>query len=947
MRSKTQHHPWITALSVLLGLMFFHQAALAQKGTIRGRIVDAETKEPLPGVNVLVQGTYHGAATNVNGEFIIRNVSPGSYNLKISFIGYKIVQRTGVQVNAGEETIVNVELEPTVLAFGQEVTVIGERPLLDVEETATRRAVDAEEIARSIVESAVDIVAQQAGVVEMDNAIHIRGGRAYENAYLLDGISVQDPLSGTGFGLRISASSIKELEVVTGGFAAEFGQAMSGVVQIKLKEGSEKFRGSFSYKRDNFGVDWEGNFNTDAADVSLSGPEPVTQVLLKSLGIKIPGEVVFFASGSIYLTDSYLKTANKLASPLASEFVSPRQNNEWSGLANVTWRITPRHKLKLGYNRSITISQNTRTLQTTLDFERAGPGYPYRYEKILDNFNVFTHDINQQSLTWTHTLGTKTFYELRLSRFFTNLRSQVDNLHWTEYVKAEDIVTVPEGGIPREQYFFDPRGRFITVKPDGFYDVGNGDSWHDHYVEEYTIKGDVSYIPEQGHELKAGFEANFQTMQMIEIVKPWFGGLGLNNDIYRVKPRAGAFYIQDRITYKGLIANRGLRYDYWVPGQLVVDALNRFRNDPNLSPEDREVWQRRYEVYFRETFGFLGHRVKGRLMPRLGISHPITDRQVFFFSYGHFTKRPKPQFVYTQLGASSARSTFQIKGNPNLNPETTVSYELGLKHQFTKDDVLTITLYNRDIYDYVTTKNVRGRGRQSDFLTYINLDFARVRGVEVEYRKRAGGFLSGSISATFSIAKGKNSSPQDNLLVFAGELEEEPIKENYLRWDRPIQVNMVVNFHVAKGRAPTFLGYRLPDNWNLNIRWFMESGRRYTPYKLSPSGNFVLDFQNPYSRISRYWSWIDVNFEKYFDFFGMRWTLFSEIKNLTNRRNDDLINGYTGRAYRTGDLIIIDGEPTDPLAYNSREPGRPIIDPFNPARFRAPRQILIGLSVEW
>ena len=935
-----------TAIYCLL-LLLFSGTAYGQKGIIRGKITDADTGEPLPGVNVLVMGTYYGAATNADGVFEIRNISPGAYNLKISFIGYKIVQKTGVQVRPNEITRVDVALEPTILAFGQEITVIGEKPLLDVEETATRRIVSVEEIERSIVESAVDIVAQQAGVVEMDNAIHIRGGRAYENAYLLDGISVQDPLSGTGFGLRISASSIQELEVVTGGFAAEFGQAMSGVVQVKLKEGSEKFHGSLSYKLDHFGINWEANFNTDALDFSLSGPELINRYVLRPLGIGLPGQLVFFLSGSVYTTDSYLERALKLKSSLASEFFSPRQNNEWSGLVNLTWKITPRHKLKFGFNRSLTISQNTRTLQTTLDFERAGPGYPYRYEKILDSFNVFTHDINQQSLTWVHTLGSKTFYELRLSRFFTNLRSQVDNLHWTDYVKAEDIVTVPPGGIPEEQYFRDPRGQFITVKPDGFYDVGNGDTWHDHYLEEYTLKGDLSYIPEQGHELKAGFEMSFQTMQMIEIVKPWFGGLGLNNDIYRVKPRVGAFYIQDRITYKGLIANIGLRYDYWIPGQLVVDALNRFRNDPNLSPADREVWQRRYEVYFAETFGFLGHRVKGRLMPRLGISHPITDRQVFFFSYGHFSKRPKPQFVYTQLGASSAKSTFQIKGNPNLNPETTVSYELGLKHQFTKDDVLTITLYNRDIYDYVTTKNVRGRGRQTDFLTYINLDFARVRGIELEYRKRAGGFLSGSISATFSIAKGKNSSPQDNLLVFAGEIEEESIKENYLRWDRPIQINAVVNFYVRKGQAPRLWGLPLPDNWNLNIRWFMESGRRYTPFILSPSGNYVPDYRNPYSRVSRYWSWVDVNFEKYFDVLGLRWTFFVEIKNLFDRKNDNIINGFTGRAYRTGDLIIIDGEPTDPLVYNSTEPGRPIIDPFNPARFRAPRQVLIGISTQW
>ncbi|NIR47953.1 TonB-dependent receptor [candidate division KSB1 bacterium] len=642
-----------------------------------------------------------------------------------------------------------------------------------------------------------------------------------------------------------------------------------------------------------------------------------------------------------------MEKATNLDPAIASELFAPRQNNEWSGLLKLTWKITPQHKLKFSFNRSLTSSQNTRALQTTLEFEEAGPGYPFRFQDILDNFNVLTHDINQQSLSWTQTLGPKAFYELHVSRFFTNLRSQVGDLHWTEYVKPEDIVTVPPGGIPDDQYFRDPRGDFTTVTPDGFFDVGSGDTWHDHYVEEFIFKGDVSYIPNQMHNLKAGFEMGFQEMQMLEIIKPWFGGLGLNNDIYRVNPRAGAFYVQDRITSGGLIVNIGLRYDYWVPGQFVVDALDRFRNDPNLSAEDREIWQRRHDAYFDETFGFLGSRVKGRLMPRLGISHPISDHQVFFFSYGHFSKRPKPQFVYTQLGASSARSTFQVKGNPNLNPETTVSYELGLKHQFTADDVLTVTLYNRDIFDYVTTKNVRARGRQSDFLTYINLDFARVRGIEVEYKKRSRGFISGSISGTFAIATGKNSSPQDNLLVFAGEIEEEPIKENFLRWDRPFQLNANINFFFGEDKGPKVFGLKIPDNWNLNVHWFLESGRRYTPFIVGPSGNFVLDNQNPFSEVSRFWSTVDLNFEKYFNIFGLRFTFFTEVKNLFDRKNDTLINSFTGRAYRTGDFIIVDGQPTDPLVFNRTEPGRPIVDPFNPARFRAPRQVLIGTSIGW
>ncbi len=115
--------------------------------------------------------------------------------------------------------------------------MVGEKPLMDVEETQSKKDISREDIENSIVENITDVVTQQAGVVKTDNTIHIRGGRSYENAFLLDGVNVQDPLSGTGFGLQLSANAIEEVEVITGGFNAEYGQATSGVVNVKTRKG--------------------------------------------------------------------------------------------------------------------------------------------------------------------------------------------------------------------------------------------------------------------------------------------------------------------------------------------------------------------------------------------------------------------------------------------------------------------------------------------------------------------------------------------------------------------------------------------------------------------------------------------------------------------------------------------------------------------------------------
>ncbi len=930
------------------------------KGSITGRITDKETGEGLPGVHVLIKGTYYGAATSIDGAYTIANINPGVYTIEVSMLGYKQVQNTGVKVTAGAATALNFKLESTVLALGQEVVVIGEKPLFDLEETSSRRSVSSAEIENQIVENVQDIVAAQVGAVQNDNEIHIRGGRAYENAYLLDGISVQDPLAGTGFGLQLSADAIEEVEVITGGFNAEYGQAMSGIINVRTKEGGASYRGSLAYKRDHFGSFDPGtpiigtfstknshSFRTDVAEISLSGPEPVTNLILPAFGVRVPGTFSIFGNLYALTSDTYLRTSARqlYSSTFHGKAFAPRQDNNWSGLLKLTWKITPTHKLMISGNQSVSINQNEKSLQTNLEYVEPSPGYPYDFEKNLDNFQTFTHLNKNVALSWTHTLNTKTFYEIKLSRFFTNLRSDVSGKHWTEYEEPQDIVTTPI------DYFYNADSSIVSVFPgDGFWDYGNGATWHDHYVDEYTLKFDLNrHTADNTHKFKAGFETQFAEMQMIDIFRPWFGGLGLNNDIYRVNPAYGSMYAQDQIKFKGLIANLGLRFDYWFPGKFVEDAVN--------NPEIVTISAATRQQFKNETHNFFGRRWRGRVSPRLGISHPITDNQMLFFSYGHFSKRPKPQFVYAKLGENSAKSTFQKFGNPNLDYETTVAYEFGVRHKFTENDVFTVTAYYKDIFDYVTTVNFRGSGRLSGrtFTTYLNLDYSRSRGLEVEYRKRAGNFLTGSISGSYSLATGKSSSPDDAFLVAQGTLNEKPITEDYLIWDRPWQVSAVANFNLDEGEGPKVFGVRIPDNWNLNLRAFAQAGKRYTPYYFTgttllngrPEYEDDLD-QNgepddPYGKLAATWFWVNLNFEKYFRLAGLSYTFQIEVVNLFDRKNSQIINPVTGQAYELGDAT-----PTswnDPFYPDTQAPLDPF--PFNPARYLTQRNVRVGLAVRF
>lgn len=928
---------------VLTSLMLFIAtgAMAQQRGSLKGTVRDAKTKEGLPAVNVKIVGTYYGAATDVDGKYVIPNINPGSYTLEFSLIGFTPVRRTNVVLGEGQVLEINQDVNETVLTLGQEVTIIGERPLFNIEETSSRRTVSSDDLKASTVNNVQDIVSQQVGVVQTDNEIHIRGGRTYENAYLIDGISVQDPLAGTGFGLQLSSDAIQEMQVITGGYNAEYGQATSGVVNVSLKEGGDRYMGAFGYKRDNLGL---GNsiarsFNTEIFEGTLGGPEPITQYLLPLLGVQDIGPVTFFGNAYVSLTDDFtLNHANQLVSSSfhGSRF-APKENNNWFGLGKVTWKPSSVLKISYSYNISVAINQNSQMLQSNLEYVEPSPGYQYPFSNILDNAMTYTHFNQFHSVSVVHTLSTSTFYELKLSHFYTNLRGDANGRRLSQYSQPYDVVTFPV------QYYNTGHDTIGVIPGDGLYDEGTAFTWHDHYVADYTLKFDLTKIYSEKNKFKSGIEFTASKMQNIDIYEPWIGALGLNNDIYTVSPSQGDLYAQDNVTFSGMIINVGLRFDFWAPGKYVDNAVE----DTSVITIPDQIRQ----DYRNETIKVGGLRWKARVSPRIGISHPVSDNQMLFFSFGHFSKWPNPQFVYAKLSPSTAQSTFQSFGNPNLNPETTVSYELGLQNQLSSDDVLTVTAYNKDIFDYVSTRQARltsSRISSGNFVTYVNQDYAHSRGIEVEYRKRIGTWFRGNASASYSVTTGKSSTPDQGLLVARGILDE-TIKEIYMPWDRPWQFNATTTFTAPRGEPVFGVGYL--DDITLYLRAFFESGKRYTPDVLegyvATNGrpDYQADNSNPYGVLADNWFWIDLNLEKVFVLGGLDWTLSFQVKNLFDNKNSDVINPVTGRAYEYGDPTPNTTTWNDPKYPSRQAPVQPF--PYNPARYLAPRNLTVGLGVKF
>lgn len=259
-----------------------------------------------------------------------------------------------------------------------------------------------------------------------------------------------------------------------------------------------------------------------------------------------------------------------------------------------------------------------------------------------------------------------------------------------------------------------------------------------------------------------------------------------------------------------------------------------------------------------------------------------------------------------------------------------------------------MTAYYRDIFDYIAALKITtvGRTASQSYLMYFNLDYARSRGIEVEYKKRAGNLFTADVTASYSIATGKSSSPKDELLVARGQLEERSIKENYLSWDRPLRLAFDLSLYAGKKDRYNLFGLTLPPDWDVYLRSFLQSGRRYTTYtRIERQGEqvqYVANNKNPYSGISQTWHWVDFAVKKHFRAAGIRLTLFGEVTNLFNDKNSDIINPLTGHAYEYGDPVL--DTWNDPM---SPDPSPLSPFPFNPARYLTPRNVKMGVTVSW
>ncbi|MBC7383989.1 MAG: TonB-dependent receptor [Bacteroidia bacterium] len=947
----------------LLLFSFYTSVILAQNtATITGKITDKKDQTELIGVTILIKGTSFGTATNAEGRFSIKNIKAGEYSIEISYIGYKKIIQTGIKLKAGETKDLGSFEMTEASANIDEVIVLGKKPLIDIEKGQSINTISQENIELAPSRQLQKIINTQPGVIQSPAGVSIRGSRTYETGTYIDGVSVTDPMAGTGFGLDIGSNAIGEIEITTGGIGADIGDATAGVVSTRTKTAGSKFDLSVNYKRDNFGFnnDWRSCWNSQLMEINMGTP-----VFKEKLKGRLKVNVALRGS---FTDEFYRNPANQIQSSLLKEqgynptSWTPYQDNRWSGFFKLSYTFKKGKLFTASILKSITVNQDVNMLRVFGNDAPFQPGYQYNFSQQMDNANTFSHDANLIILNFKNSVNKRFSYNVNASRLFVQLRADANGREWrpknvNQIFDANSINVFPV------TIFAPTAGDSVVFinPPSGFNNNdGVASLWHHHYIEEYVLKPKATLFSKNSlNKLEFGFEAKFQEMLWIDIIRPWIGApiqladgsysqtfrLGQQSDIWQVSPRRGGIFISDQIKYKGLIATIGGRFEYWAPGKFVDDAVADSR-----SPIRNEIRQ----DYLKTSTKIGDLRYKFRFLPKISATFPISENKMLYFNYGHTTILPHPSYIYPGLNPNyQDRSTLSKVGNPNLNPEVDISYEIGLKSQLTSNDALSIAAFFKDKYDYVTTASVIIKditGREVTRTMRINSDYARSRGVEINYIKRIGNWYQGQAAFTYMVSTGQSASANQALKDILATGSVEDTKEYYLPWDVPYDFKTNHIFKIDKKGG--LFNIKWLNNFNFYFETVYRSGVRYTPYifdRTDPNTQrpIYIENTNPDARWSKRgtpWFWADLTISKGWKVGKTIVGANIQLTNIFNNLNASIINPVTGKAYMLGDNVPdtwVDPRYLDPRLSTNGPP------PSNPARFLEQRHLMVGINMKF
>lgn len=877
-------HKFVQAILILMVAICMPGLVFAQTGKISGQVTDAETGEPLPGVNVILVGTEQGAATDAEGYYDIINVTPGTYSLRASFIGYAQTTIEDIRVNIDQTTTIDFELRAEAIA-GEEVVVEASTPVVQADVSANVANISSAEMENIPVMSLDEVVGLEAGI---EPGLSVRGSDADEVSYVVDGNTMRLGRSNAPY-TNISYTSVKEVKVQTGGFNAEYGNVRSGLVNVVTKEGSadqysadlvvrytpprnkyfgsgpNEFNGYFirPYKdpdvmmegtangawseytqrqypffegwetvRDNWAGDNNPDNNLSVAqlqelfdwyhrkDTDISDPDYEIDA---SFGGPVP--VVSDALGNLRFWASYRENQKPYIVPQNRRFYK-----DWTGRLKLSSNLSSSMKLVVQsfYSHQYGLADNKQGWPSF--FEGELPPYPWSGSNHYmanvignghgthniwanDNWNPTDHYHNMVSADFTHTLSPKTFYDVRVQRMYSDYNTVRPELRDTSTV----VNTI--GTLELDE---SPFGWWMAnlFSPGGVYMGGHwGEGRDTSNVTTYNIKADLTSQLNRFLQIKTGLEYIYSDYHIRHGEYQLFFAADLNPRWrWDRQPIQGAAYAQSKLEFRGMIAQLGLRLDYFTGGG------NWYDYDPYSRAFSPEVGKDELDGYLEQS----PTENLVNLSPRLGIAFPVTAESKLFFNYGHFRQSLDPQNLF--MVREIVTGAVDRMGNPNHPLPRTISYELGYEHSLMNQFLVRASGYYKALEDQVRQVRYVSLDERVDYNRMEPLNYEDIRGFEISVRKNRGQHFRGFFNYTYMARKAGNfgfgtqyENPVEQQQFernSRAHYQNKPVPEPYARFN--------LEFIGPYDFGPQFAGIRPLGGWHLNLLGEWRAGQAFT-----------------------------------------------------------------------------------------------------------------------
>ena len=935
---------------VLLCLLAAVPAA-AQTGKIVGEVTDSATGAPLPAVNVAIEGTTQGAVTDIDGEYVIIGVRPGVYDVVASFIGFSRHRREGVQVNVDLTTAVDFAMSEEVIE-GEEIVVTAEAEAVRKDLTSSEARVTSETIDKLPVTELSQVLDVQAGVTTRDG-IHIRGGRSSEVVFMVDGVPVSDSYDGSSV-IQLENDGIEELQVISGTFNAEYGNAMSGVVNVVTKEGrSDRFAGSAQVYSGGYAVFGEGGGDvlrgvraeeyTEAGiqyrDVDPYSYLPFQPTHFRNATVSLEGPVwkdriTFFALGRYFENDGWLYGARLFGI---------------DGAAGDSSLVPMNNFEKTSWQGNLKIRLSRKLILNVIGLGSFSSGRPYNLFRrwAPDGRSRNFDDGYDAKLKLTHLISSRTFYTLHAGVFNREAKGYAYEDPFDARYNDFDLMA-------RDSVEYLP-GQYIEVLSGGqrYARGGTNLSHFNRTSRSYFVKGDLSSQITDHHLIKTGFQLRIDDIGLTAFnLIPAIDETGQRFEPFRpavpsetsvayssftgLSPRTISGYVQDKMEFDDFIVNAGIRVDYFdaraeVPADPTdpnifnpLKLTNRFRDangDGVIQPEE-ETPENALTIADREPYWWEDSSPKLQISPRLGAAWPITEQGVIHFSYGIFFQIPTQNRLFENFGFKmpALSGSYGPFGNPDLDAQKTTMYEIGLRQGF-GGLVADVTGYYRDVRNWVSTSQpIIAALPGVNYVIYTNRDYANTRGLTVHLSRAFENRYGLDVSYTYQVVEGSNSNPADEFF-------------SLLNNSQPTLALLPLNWDQRHKLAGAF--YAGADTYGGSIRFRFESGFPYTPTFASAAltGNDVQPEFPSNSRRAYNTFEVDLNLYKEFQAGPVRPRVFLEVFNLLDARNVATVFPDTGEP----DVTL------DQLRTGQFDPGWFV----RPEHYREPRRVQLGLEVRF